>query len=694
MILVCKTAGYVKKRYPGSTLQEPLEKALQTIVIDPNVSKIDLFVLSTRDVDEKNLNIIQSAINKKHQDIQVLFVSTDKKLELIGATNVQVPKITVDGVYQAIHQILQNVEIRQHEIQIISKDSIVPESEDLSINKKDTNKKESIPNEKKETFVEEQKVVELPLPTPLSEPITPLPEPITILPETKKIETPEPVFAIPEAIPVSQVSPTSVPESTIHSVRSSEEIIKHIQDLEQYQDWDYFKKQLDQDELVRELLSENAEFSGMQTMLEILEKKMVSVVRDISIQPEEKLEKLREMGIERSRFKAKANSVVADKLNNIIDLLVNVTDQVANKRIAEIKDELDIVKSNQNFLADKEKLRLLLNKRLELQAKLQDTFKDIIETYKVMDRSVNDFIKKQDEGLPSENNYINELLKINKPIFTPENVSSITTQLMADLEAGRTKLSAFETTIKALISYIIKLSEADEQIIQEQQNIIALLEAQRVEDIIIVDSSIKSATNIFIGPENSGVTATALIFASNMARRVNTIFIDFTGKVENRYNIPCIQLKEFLESSSDEPLVYIKAINENIEPEDMMTELKYRLDYYNKIIILLNEEQIDIAKKLMYATYIMHYVVESKYEAIMKLKGIIKKYEANNVAQKLVIIDPPEEPLDIVKKLEIDPFLFKLILIPHLSAVRNSTIKGIHPAFNSEVANTIDLAFR
>ena len=56
--------------------------------------------------------------------------------------------------------------------------------------------------------------------------------------------------------------------------------------------------------------------------------------------------------------------------------------------------------------------------------------KEIIEVYKAMDRSVTDLLTNFEEEIPSKNEYIKEVLKPIKPVFTPQNVAAVTTKLI------------------------------------------------------------------------------------------------------------------------------------------------------------------------------------------------------------------------------------------------------------------------
>ena len=81
---------------------------------------------------------------------------------------------------------------------------------------------------------------------------------------------------------------------------------------------------------------------------------------------------------------------------------------------------------------------------------------------------------------------------------------------------------------------MFKLCEEDATIIEYQQKLINLLRAQRVEDVVIVDNVIKNSLRIFVGPADTGVTATAVTWSGVVSRRQNTLLLDLTGNSKLR----------------------------------------------------------------------------------------------------------------------------------------------------------------
>ncbi|WP_229717255.1 hypothetical protein, partial [Paenibacillus aceti] len=119
--------------------------------------------------------------------------------------------------------------------------------------------------------------------------------------------------------------------------------------------------------------------------------------------------------------------------------------------------------------------------------------------------------------------------------------------------------------------------------------------------MVIVDSIVKNSLRIFVGPEDTGRTATALTWAGVISRRQNILLPDLTGESKLRqYGVEPMALDTFLEQRLEQQFVCVEGnLNQMLERVDeVVAELKTRLNYYAHIHVILDAGQSELLSHL------------------------------------------------------------------------------------------------
>ncbi|GMQ55932.1 hypothetical protein AN1V17_03240 [Vallitalea sediminicola] len=668
MIYVASLSAFGKKTFGDKTLQTKIDKIIEQIHLSPKITGMDTIVLGPKDLSAtQTRNALTSALQKKHEDILVIYLyNTDKQGKYLESENLIAKKldkkINLNNFKETVTELVENK-------------SLIKKEDITKVKKKKEQEPEEKPKKKK--FIKKEiKKEEKIKPETIKEVPTPSDESIE-KPEEEIVEEPMKVVKF-------------------STVKTCEERIK---ECTSFSDWNLFKKLLDKDTIVKDLMTQNNQFAETVSMLRNVEQEIVTIFKDENKTSEQKFEEIRELGIKRSGYKSSWNNMITEKVMSILATMTVSAESIIHSRLRDITSSLDkfASKTMLYYKEDKDKLDKLIQERLDLQFQLHELSKSLITVYQSMDETVKDIISSFDNELPSENTYINEIYKTSKQIFTPINAPQLATKLMSDLQKNRISLSALEKNIQEVISKVFQLCELDETIILHQNKLIKLLEANNVEDVVIVDTILKNALRLYIGPLEVGTRATAITWAGILSRRHNTLIIDLTGTNKFRsYGIEPITLENFLDNRIQEQFLCVEGdlLSTSVKIEDIIIELKTRLNYYPYINIILEASQTSLIKTLAEHALSVTYITDCTTRGNTLIKNAIDNITIENIARKIVLIDPPTDEMSILNELHMDPLITKLITLPHLSKVKACSVKSLPPFNDRDITTIFEEAFR
>ncbi|MDX8360780.1 hypothetical protein [Cytobacillus sp. IB215316] len=671
MIYASNVLGaYVKKALGDKAFQTNATKIAETLPIDPQTSNMNAVVIGPKDVSGIKGKVLKAAIEKKHESVGIIYIyQKDKDEGLIDGDveKVKVKRITPAIIEESINKVI--------ELKAVGKDHRIVDSRDRVRHK-----------------LEQEK----------------FDQPTTLLYDEQQLEVSkeDSELAQKEIANAEKEVATSSSEQIPAATVENEELVSNqvkegtieqrIKNLGQFADWDLFKRSYQTDTVLNELMEENIQYAGLVKMLDTLDTKIINVFKDTALSADSKFEEIKSLGLERSAYKDLQNNIIAEKVLSIMTSIVQSVEATVDYKVNTIRKALDSMAIKKVMYEDQRKLRALIDERLQIQVELHELAKNVIEVFKVLDSTAGDFLESLDDGLPSESQYINEVLKTQKNIFTPKNVTEITARIMRDLQSNRITMSVLEEKISNLIDLVFQLCETDGSIIEYQQKLINLLQAQRIEDVVIVDSIIKNCLRIFVGPQNVGRTSTSLIWAGTLSRRQNTVLIDLTGSSKySQYGVTPISLDAFLSERIEQQFLVVEGNIDDLDhANELISELRTRLNYYPNINLVLDSHQTELLDQLSPSALSVHFITDCTPRGISQIKETIATFKRENIARKVILIDPPVDPMNILLDLEIDPLLIKLIVIPRLKYISASALKGTIPYNNAEVVEVFEQAFR
>lgn len=752
MIYTAKLAAPVKKAYGERCYGTNIQKICEQLSLDPEVSGMEACVLCPKDVAGIMRKKVQLAIEDKNPDVCVIYIyNNEKEADLVDTPfKKQVKKTTPDVVKDIVEDCMGNYLLSAKKT-VVSRDAKVTKTinskpEDVQVTagglkgglfknkaaaaKKDNqevgdelkydvaldlwykidalgnqiyiNKKTGKEMTKMQVEARKTRIKQgsYKLPKTLPEGVRPDPA------DAENVEIPDDLVVgdiEDDDIPVNLGEPKE-PESPVVEEpvkpnleeRVESDFERNLKEVSNFHDWGLFKEAMSKDAAIRQLLEENTTYQGVVQMLSVLDTEIKTTYYDKGLTSQQKFEKVLEIGNKRSTLMATHNDILARKVLNVIDAVTIGARRTVNDLLDEHRKSMEQITVSKEGLFDETELHRLVDMRSKAMCELLALVKSTIQLYQAMDLEVSDVILDMDKRLPSDNEYINEMVGSAAEVLTPTNSMELARTMMRALQEKREAFVLMEEQVRKVIDSIRELFDRDEAIIQYQQHITQMLKAHRVEDAVIIDSVIKNILNVYIGQRGSGLTATALTWSGCLARRRNTLLIDLSNESKlGDYGEDVVDLDEFMRQRIDRPLCVVAGTVPDVEAlTELITELKTRLDYYAHINVILDSTQLEYAKVLAKESLTVNYITNCTKDNMEEMGNVYASVDVNNVAQKVLMVNPTIDVLKVAEYMNIDVTSTKCISIPDVPKIKSCGVLQDKPYEYVGVRTVFEEAFK
>lgn len=689
MIYSASLGTAVKKSQRDKAFLSQIDRIIGSMSIDPEVSGMDAVILGPRDVVGTQAAKVQAAINSKHPNLCVIYLyQKDTEKNLINCEySKQVKKFDEKAVTDAVTEFLGSHLVKAGRMEVTSKDLTI-NGPATAILEKPVDAPSAPIEEAKE---EEEQAAEFIIPkadvnVATGELTIQEPTPVDEAPEefvaTPDVEIPAPTYT---PVPAPPPAPTPVPQKTLDAIR-------------EFHDFDLLRNELEKDRVIAQVLAENADYVQVEKMLEVLDANIKTIFIDSSLTPEERYNKIKDTGLQRSAFKGKANDMIVKKTVDIFDKVTSIVNEYVDAKVSSMEKSLTKITLDKSVIETGGiDIQNLINERTKMEFELMELLRNIIDTYKSMDTLVAEELQALDADLPSSNEFVNNILAPSRGIFTPENTSALATSIMESLQKQRITMSALEHRVRSVINVIFKICAQNDAIIQYQANLIQLLKTNKIEDIVVVDTMIKGALRLYIGEEDTGATATILTQSGLQSRTANTLIVDISGngKFED-YGMKVYSWDEFTTEHPHENICVVSA--DGSDPEkihDIVRGLKESLSYYQYINVKVDYTQTDAISQLCDDAIVAHIISDCRASNVRKLRPAVEAIWTKDIAKKIVLIDAPSDDIvSVCQELGCDVLTTKVVSIPHLTEIKGCAITRKRPWLNELIAKTFEGAFR
>lgn len=754
MIYTAKLAAPVKKAYGERCYGTNIQKICEQLSLDPEVSGMEACVLCPKDVAGIMRKKVQLAIEDKNPDVCIIYIyNNEKEADLVDTPfKKQVKKTTPDVVKDIVEDCMGNYLLSAKKT-VVSRDAKVTKTinskpEDVQVTagglkgglfknkaaaaKKDNqevgdelkydvaldlwykidalgnqvyiNKKTGKEMTKMQVEARKTRIKQgsYKLPKTLPEGVRPDPA------DAENVEIPDDLVVgdiedEEDDIPVNLGEPKE-PEAPVVEEpvkpnleeRVESDFERNLKEVSNFHDWGLFKEAMSKDAAIRQLLEENTTYQGVVQMLSVLDTEIKTTYYDKGLTSQQKFEKVLEIGNKRSILMATHNDILARKVLDVIDAVTIGARRTVNDLLDEHRKSMEQITVSKEGLFDETELHRLVDMRSKAMCELLALVKSTIQLYQAMDLEVSDVILDMDKRLPSDNEYINEMVGSAAEVLTPTNSMELARIMMRALQEKREAFVLMEEQVRKVIDSIRELFDRDEAIIQYQQHITQMLKAHRVEDAVIIDSVIKNILNVYIGQRGSGLTATALTWSGCLARRRNTLLIDLSNESKlGDYGEDVVDLDEFMRQRIDRPLCVVAGTVPDVEAlSELITELKTRLDYYAHINVILDSTQLEYAKVLAKESLTVNYITNCTKDNMEEMGNVYASVDVNNVAQKVLMVNPTIDVLKVAEYMNIDVTSTKCVSIPDVPKIKSCGVLQDKPYEYVGVRTVFEEAFK
>lgn len=754
MIYSAKLAAPVKKAYGERCYGTNIQKICEQLSLDPEVSGMEACVLCPKDVAGIMRKKVQLAIEDKNPDVCIIYIyNNEKEADLVDTPfKKQVKKTTPDVVKDIVEDCMGNYLLSAKKT-VVSRDAKVTKTinskpEDVQVTagglkgglfknkaaaaKKDNqevgdelkydvaldlwykidalgnqvyiNKKTGKEMTKMQVEARKTRIKQgsYKLPKTLPEGVRPDPA------DAENVEIPDDLVVgdiedEEDDIPVNLGEPKE-PEAPVVEEpvkpnleeRVESDFERNLKEVSNFHDWGLFKEAMSKDAAIRQLLEENTTYQGVVQMLSVLDTEIKTTYYDKGLTSQQKFEKVLEIGNKRSTLMATHNDILARKVLDVIDAVTIGARRTVNDLLDEHRKSMEQITVSKEGLFDETELHRLVDMRSKAMCELLALVKSTIQLYQAMDLEVSDVILDMDKRLPSDNEYINEMVGSAAEVLTPINSMELARTMMRALQEKREAFVLMEEQVRKVIDSIRELFDRDEAIIQYQQHITQMLKAHRVEDAVIIDSVIKNILNVYIGQRGSGLTATALTWSGCLARRRNTLLIDLSNESRlGDYGEDVLDLDEFMRQRIDRPLCVVAGTVPDVEAlSELITELKTRLDYYAHINVILDSTQLEYAKVLAKESLTVNYITNCTKDNMEEMGNVYASVDVNNVAQKVLMVNPTIDVLKVAEYMNIDVTSTKCVSIPDVPKIKSCGVLQDKPYEYVGVRTVFEEAFK
>lgn len=754
MIYSAKLAAPVKKAYGERCYGTNIQKICEQLSLDPEVSGMEACVLCPKDVAGIMRKKVQLAIEDKNPDVCIIYIyNNEKEADLVDTPfKKQVKKTTPDVVKDIVEDCMGNYLLSAKKT-VVSRDAKVTKTinskpEDVQVTagglkgglfknkaaaaKKDNqevgdelkydvaldlwykidalgnqvyiNKKTGKEMTKMQVEARKTRIKQgsYKLPKTLPEGVRPDPA------DAENVEIPDDLVVgdiedEEDDIPVNLGEPKE-PEAPVVEEpvkpnleeRVESDFERNLKEVSNFHDWGLFKEAMSKDAAIRQLLEENTTYQGVVQMLSVLDTEIKTTYYDKGLTSQQKFEKVLEIGNKRSILMATHNDILARKVLDVIDAVTIGARRTVNDLLDEHRKSMEQITVSKEGLFDETELHRLVDMRSKAMCELLALVKSTIQLYQAMDLEVSDVILDMDKRLPSDNEYIDEMVGSAAEVLTPTNSMELARTMMRALQEKREAFVLMEEQVRKVIDSIRELFDRDEAIIQYQQHITQMLKAHRVEDAVIIDSVIKNILNVYIGQRGSGLTATALTWSGCLARRRNTLLIDLSNESKlGDYGEDVVDLDEFMRQRIDRPLCVVAGTVPDVEAlSELITELKTRLDYYAHINVILDSTQLEYAKVLAKESLTVNYITNCTKDNMEEMGNVYASVDVNNVAQKVLMVNPTIDVLKVAEYMNIDVTSTKCVSIPDVPKIKSCGVLQDKPYEYVGVRTVFEEAFK
>lgn len=491
----------------------------------------------------------------------------------------------------------------------------------------------------------------------------------------------------PEELVVEPVvQETSVPVNEVMQQESS--IIDRIKHTGSVADVSVLAREINATALIKDLVDSNSTYAGIEEKLKSLNDTIFMILSDTNTASlDVKLNKIHAVMHDKAFFASKGDTLIEQRLEEIIDAICIRTSALLQSRL----DEIDTAIKRSVECKDMEQANARLGGLNELRAniilELQTLEQEIASIYKSCDTIVmstaSDMCEKANNI--TDNDMINSQLKARGQFIISDSTHDA---VRAMLEITSDKLpdtfKELKVKVVGMRQLLNKLFDLDQEVIAAQQELIRFLKAHNVEDSVVAEGILKKSLRVYVGPEGTGLTILPYLISKYKSRQnANVLLIDLTGTNKYAdYGIQYTNIDTYLNEMNQKEFMLVAGTIDNsiAAAQRIVTTLMHAADYYRVINVVLNVEQQELFQTIAQDVLSVNFITDTNAKNVKLMRDVIEKCTVRNVGRR-VIINKCDIPVkSIVTKLGLDDQIdFQLCTVKTLPVLVDASLNNYDP---------------
>lgn len=650
MIIATSKADAMLKRSlgRGQVMTTTLDRMCEQFKLDPTTAKParDAYVVTNEDISStKAKTLFEQSLATKHPATKIIFINKSAK------------PIYQNGMMgiDAIMQKPKTTDIAQTISVVIAADTVSAVVEPTI-----------------DTYA--QPIPEYVAPVETAQPI-----PEMSMPEPTYVEQPEPLV-VPDVAPVEDI-----PVQEVMQQESS--LVNRIKNSGTVADVSILAREISATALIKDLVESNSTYAGIEEKLKSLNDTIFAIMSDVKISSlDEKLSKIHAIMHDKAFFNAKGDTLIEQRLEEVIDAICTQTSALLQARLDEIDTAIKRAQECKDMENNSARLAGLNELRANIIIELKTLEVEVENIYKSCDNiiiSSATHIAESNDNITG-NEMINAQLKARNSYVVSEGSFTAMVSALELSEQIPDLFKSMKVNIIAMTKLLHKLFDLDQEVIAAQQALINFLKSHNVEDSVVAQGVLKKALRVYVGAEGVGKTIIPYLISRYKSRQnANVLLLDLTGTNKYAdYGIQYTNIDTYLAELNQKEFMLVAGTIDNsvAAAQRIVTTLLHAADYYRVINVVLNPEQQELFQTIAEDVLSVNFITDTSNKNITAMRDIIEKCTIRNVGRR-VIINKCDVPVrSIVTKLGLDDQIdFQLCTIKTLPTVIDAGINGYNP---------------
>ena len=445
-------------------------------------------------------------------------------------------------------------------------------------------------------------------------------------------------------------------------------------------------QQMSATELVKDLVQSNSTYNGIEEKLLAIKDSIFAIWNDQSSRSvDEKLNKIHALMHDKAFFRTTGDTLIEQRLEDIIDSVVNNCTKYVTQRTNEIH-ELIMATWGRYQQDTPAKLAGIADRRADVVAELYALQLEIGRIAQDSDRIIMDTANKivKDNLEFSGEDEIDEHIKARGANV----VDSTSVAIVASAVEYATKLpdkfGEMEHMIRKERECLRQLFKLDEEFIEAQNALIRRYETKNPTDQVIIQKLIKQVLNVYVAEENTGRTIIPYLMSNYQSRTPrNVLLLDLTQESKfDAYGIKAIDYDDFVNDMRMEQLCVVRAKvpNDVVAAQQLMTVLLKAADFYGVINVVMTTEQNELFNIIAPDVRIVNYIVDTVPAHLDSMKRYIESINLENVGQRVIINKCNVAILPVLRRLGLENSTnYQIVRIDDIPSIADASLKGYDP---------------